>query len=94
LAYLAYFASEGLVYLGVKWLAQLGFARGAQERLVRHPLLKEGLHLLFPVFGSNEAETARYLLEVGEFLKAMRALIEEQILFRIAFKACVQIALA
>jgi hypothetical protein len=94
MAYLAWFASEGYVYLGVKWLAQLGFARGAQERLVRHPLLKQNLHLLFPIFGSTEAEVARYLREAGEFLSAVRVLIEEQILFRIAFKACVQIAAA
>ena len=94
MAYLSYFASEGLVYLGVKWLAQLGFAREAQERLVRHPLLGQNLNLLFPVFGANEAQATRYLQEVGEFLRAMRALIEKQILFRIAFRACVQIALA
>jgi hypothetical protein len=94
MAYLAYFASEGLVYLGVKWLAQLGFARGAQERLARHPLLKENLHLLFPIFGSTQDEAMRYLRDVAEFLNSIRGLIEEQIIFRIAFKACVQIALA
>lgn len=94
MAYLAYFASEGLVYLGVKWLAQLGFARGAQERLARHPLLKGSLHLLFPVFDSTEDDAKWYLRDVGEFLNSMRSLIEKQIAFRIAFKACVQIALA
>jgi len=94
MAYLAYFASEGLVYLGVKWLAQLGFARGAGERLVRYPLLKQNLHLLFPVFGSTETDTEQYLHDVGEFLRSIRGLIEEQMLFRIAFKACVQIAAA
>ena len=94
MAYLAYFATEGLVYLGVKWLAQLGFARGARERVVRHPLLQQNLHLLFPVFASTEAQAALYLREVGEFLGSIRALIEQQVLFRIAFKACVQIAAA
>ena len=94
MAYLAYFASEGLMYLGVKWLAQLGFARGAQERLARHPLLKQNQHLLFPPFESTSGEATRYLREVGEFLNSMRGLIEEQVLFRIAFKACVQIAAA
>ena len=94
MGYLAYFASEGLVYLGVKWLAQLGFARGAQERLVRHPLLKQSLWLLFPVFESTQEQATRYLRDVGEFLDSIRALIERQILFRIAFKACAQIALA
>jgi hypothetical protein len=94
MAYLAYFASEGLVYLGVKWLAQLGFARGAADRLVRHPLLKDHLRLLFPAFGSTEEDAARYLREVGEFLSSMRGLIEQQTLFRIAFKACVQSAAA
>lgn len=94
MAYLAYFASEGLVYLGVKWLAQLGFARGAQERLLRHPLLQDNLHLLFPALASTEAEAARYLREVAEFLTSMRTVIEMQIPFRIAFKTCVQIAAA
>jgi hypothetical protein len=94
MAYLAYFASEGLVYLGAKWLAQLGFARGAHERLGRHPLLRQSLHLLFPVFTATEAEAAQYLRDVGEFLRSIRGLIEQQILFRIAFKACVQIAAA
>lgn len=92
MAYLAYFASEGLVYLGVKWLAQLGFARGARERLARHPVLQQNLHLLFPVFGTTEQDTARYLQEVADFLTAIRHLIEGRILFRIAFKTCVQIA--
>lgn len=94
MAYLAYFASEGILHLGVKWLAQLGFARGAQARLIRHPLLKQSLHLLFPVFGSTKTEATQYLREVGEFSTSIRSLIEEQILFRIAFKACVQIAAA
>jgi hypothetical protein len=94
MAYLAYFASEGLVYLGVKWLAQLGFARGAQESLARHPLLKENLHLLFPVFRSTEEEATRYLRDAGNFLNSIRGVIEKQVIFRIAFKACVQIALA
>ena len=94
MAYLAYFASEGLVYLGVKWPAQLGFARGAAERLVRHPLLKDNLQLLFPVFSSSPRDAAQYLEEVGQFLRSIRSLIEEQMLFRIAFKACVQIAAA
>lgn len=94
MGYLAYFASEGLMYLGVKWLAQLGFARGARERLIRHPLLSQNLHLLFPTFSSAENEATKYLREIGEFLTSIRALIEEQIVFRIAFKACVQIALA
>ena len=94
MAYLAYFAREGLVYLGVKWLAQLGFAHGAKDRLARHPLLKNNLRLLFPVFESTQEEATRYLRDVGEFLNSMRVLIEEEVLFRIAFKACVQIALA
>lgn len=94
MAYLAYFASEGMVYLGVKWLAQLGFARGAPARLVRHPQLQANVHLLFPAFGSSEEGARRYLREVGEFLSSIRSLIEQQVLFRIAFKACVQIAAA
>ena len=94
MAYLAYFASEGLMYLGVKWLAQLGFAREAGARLARHPALKENLHLLFPVFHSTLDEATQYQQDVGEFLNSMRNLIEKQIIFRIAFKACIQIALA
>lgn len=94
MGYLAYFASEGLVYLGVKWLAQLGFARGAEERLARHPLLRENLNLLFPVLASTEGEAARYLRDIDEFLRTIRGLIEQQLLFRVAFKACVQIAAA
>lgn len=94
MAYLAYFASEGHVYLGVKWLAQLGFARGAHDRLIRYPLLKENLRLLFPVFEATDTEAKHYLREVGEFLKSIRNLIEQQLAFRIAFKACAQIAAA
>ena len=91
MAYLAYFASEGLVYLGAKWLAQLGFARGAEERVARHPLVKQGVRLLFPVFESTGTEAARYLREVEEFATSIRGLIERQVMFRIAFKACAQI---
>jgi len=35
LAYLAYFASEGLPYLGAKWPAQIGHAHAAQQRVER-----------------------------------------------------------
>jgi hypothetical protein len=91
MAYLAYFASEGMPYLGSKWLAQLGHARGAAERLSRHPLLKEGIPLLFPSLTSSVAETTHYLGNVTEFLTAVRELIERQVLFKIAFKACPQI---
>jgi hypothetical protein len=91
MAYFAYFSSEGLVYLGAKWLAQLGFARGAQERVARHPLVKEGVRLLFPVFDSTENEAAEYLRKVGELVTSIRSLIEQQVIFRIAFKTCAQI---
>ena len=91
MAYLAYFASEGLVYLGAKWLAQLGFARGARERIARHPLLRQGIHFLFPEFNSSDADAGRYLQEVDQFAKSIRTVIEQQVIFRIAFKACAQI---
>ena len=94
MAYLAYFASEGFVYLGVKWLAQLGFARDAPSRLARHPLLKEKIYLLFPSYESREEYATQYLAEVSEFLDSIRGLIEEKTIFRIAFKACVQIAVS
>jgi len=89
-AYLAYFASEGMSYLGAKWLAQVGHARGASERVRQHPLLKEGISLLFPAYGAG-SEPAKYLQVAGEFLHAMRNLIERKTLFRIAFRTCPQI---
>jgi hypothetical protein len=91
LAYLAYFASEGLPYLGAKWPAQLGHARGAAQRLAEHPVLKEGIRLLFPGCEPLRSVTLGYLEEVAEFLARMQALIERQVLFRIAFQACPQI---
>ena len=94
MAYLAYFASDGLVYLGAKWLAQLGFARGARERVTRHPLLQHGVRFLFPEFDSTETDTARYLQEIKEFVIAIRGLIEQQVIFRIAFETCAQINLS
>ena len=90
LAYLAYFASEGMPYLGAKWPAQIGHARGASERLGRHPLLKQGTALLFPSY-QTELSTTHYLRDVGDFLTSMQELIEQKTLFRIAFKACPQI---
>jgi hypothetical protein len=57
----------------------------------RHPLLKEGLMLLFPKLESALDEARHYLLGVSEFLDSMRNLIEEKTLFRIAFHACPQI---
>lgn len=91
LAYLAYFASEGFPYLGTKWLAQIGHAFGAADRVRRHPLLAEQIQLLFPAFASSANDAARYLQEVGESLQAMRELIEQKPLYRIAFAACPQI---
>jgi hypothetical protein len=93
-AYLAYFASEGLTYLGSKWLAQIGCARGAPERLQRHPVLKEGIELLFPSVSSSVADVADYLKNVRAFHASVQTLIEQKVLFRIAFKACAQIQAA
>lgn len=90
-AYLAYFASEGLSYLGQKWLAQLGHARGATERVSRHPLLKQGIAMLFPLYTADPGDAANYLEAVSELLTALRKLIEQKTLFRIAFNACPQI---
>jgi hypothetical protein len=91
MAYLAYFASEGISYLGAKWLVQIGYARGAAERVSRHPLLKEGVGLLFPSFPAALSESERYFKDVAEFVTSMRKLIEQKTLFRIAFNACPQV---
>lgn len=91
LAYLSYFASEGLTYLGSKWLAQIGHARAAADRVGRYPLLKDGSRLLFPPYTSDLRETNQYLQAVTGFLTAMRHLIEQKTLFRIAFHACPQV---
>jgi hypothetical protein len=88
LAYLAYFSSEGYPYLGPKWPALIGHARGASERVNRHPLLKQGIRLLFPC---DAASAAQYLRDVQEFHCSMKALIEQKLMFRIAFRACPQI---
>jgi hypothetical protein len=90
-AYLAYFASEGMSYLGAKWLAQIGHARGANERVQRHPLLLEGVRLLFPSYGIDSFAAAEYLRSVAGFLHALRDLIEQKTLFRIAYRTCPQI---
>lgn len=92
LGYLAYFASEGLPYLGAKWPAQIGHARGSAERMSRHRLLGEATRLLFPNYEPTRTYTLDYLRDVSDFLASMQALIEEKLLFRIAFKACPQIA--
>jgi len=91
MACLAFFASEGLSYLGAKWLAQIGHARGGAERLARHPLLADAVTLLFPVYGPGAAGATSYLLAVTQFLDSMRSQIEQKTLFRIAFRACPQI---
>jgi len=91
MVYLAYFASEGFSYLGPKWLAQIGHALGASERVSRQPLLKENISLLFPSFPSSSEETRQYFQAVVDFLSWMRNLIEQKPLFRIAFSASPQI---
>ena len=91
MAYLAYFASEGFPYLGAKWLAQLGHARGAAERVSQHPLLEEGIALLFPMYKPDPQDARPYLQAVADFLLSMQALIGRKTLFRIAFEACPQI---
>jgi hypothetical protein len=92
MAYLAYFSSEGLPFLGAKWLAQIGYAQGAEERNRRHPLLKQGVPLLFPLWNGSTEKAGQYLQDVNQFLISMRQLIEQKMLFKIAFKACPQIA--
>lgn len=84
-AYLAYFSSEGLSYLGDNWLAQITRADGALERVHRHPLLMEYVHLLFPVYRSTQVEAAQYLQAVSESLTKIRRLIEEKSSYRLAY---------
>jgi hypothetical protein len=91
MAYLAYFASEKLPYLGAKWLAQIGHARGAAERVQRHPLLREGVPFLFPALEPDAGAAKHYLTAASAFLISMRKLIEQKTLYRIAFQACPQI---
>jgi Nucleotidyltransferase domain len=90
-AYLAYFAGEGLSYLGPKWLAQIGHARDAADRVSRHRLLEEGIPSLFPTLTANADEAAEYLRTVSTLLISLRRLIEDKTMFRIAFRACPQI---
>src|SRR5579871_862199 len=54
-AYLAYFASEELPFLGSKWLSQLSTAHGATERVECYPVLRDGVPLLFPPWPSDSA---------------------------------------
>lgn len=90
-AYLAYFASEGFSYLGPKWLALLGKARGAADRVSRYPLLQQGIALLFPRYTESRSEVGGFLEAASNFLFAIRQHIEQKTLFRIAFNACPQI---
>jgi hypothetical protein len=89
--FMAYFASEGLSYLGPRWIAQLGYARGATERLARHPLLSVGIRLLFPRHELSLDEAGDHLQSASAFLTAMRGVITGKMLYRIAFHACPQI---
>jgi hypothetical protein len=93
MAYLAYFASDGIPYVGAKWLMLIGRTRDARERTTRHPLLRDGVQLLFPADDSIAA-AAQFLSDVQIFLKSMRCLIEQKVLYKIAFSACPQIASA
>lgn len=93
-AYLAYFASEGLPHLGSKWLAQIGHAHEAAQRVARHPLLTEGVSLLFPSLSLTVAEASQYLRDASNFVISMQRLIEQRMRFRIAYAACPQIASA
>ena len=93
-SYLAYFASEGLPHLGSKWLAKIGHAHDGAQRVADQPLLAQGVRLLFPTLSSSLADTDRYLRDASDFIMSMRRLIEQRVRFRIAFKACPQIASA
>jgi hypothetical protein len=91
MTYLAYFSSEGYSCLGRKWLAQIGHATGAAERVSRQPLLKQGIHLLFPTAESTASDVTAYLQAVSEFLLSIRHLIEQKLYLRDAFSTCPQI---
>jgi hypothetical protein len=90
-AYLAYLASEGFSYLGMKWPAQVSQARGAQERVSRHPMLGQGLPLLFPTYTLDGADILKYLQAVASWIVCLRKQIEQKVMFRIAFETCPQI---
>lgn len=87
----AYLASEGLTYLGNKWL------RVMAKTLVRNPdqlkakILHQSEGLLFPTLAPEENGAARYLDEVCDFLSVLKREIERVPAFRLAFQLCPQI---
>lgn len=91
LSYLAYFASEGMPYLGSKWLAQIGHARRAVERLSRAPPSLGRYTFAISYVHSGTSWSASTFASRRGILTAMRHLIEEKTLFRIAFHACPQV---
>jgi hypothetical protein len=84
----SYLASEGLSYLGDKWLAFL--RRGS--RTIKHSLPQSlrdnAAALLFPELKEESRRVESYHARVTGFLTEMRNVIVAKPVFRIAFQAC------
>ena len=88
----AFLASRGYAYTGGKWLRlidRLEPPRSFDSDSFRS-LMANGVKLLFPTPGDRET-AEQYLAGVGCFLRSVRAVIELDPLFKIAFALCPQI---
>jgi hypothetical protein len=82
--FFAYLASQGQCSPSAKWISSV-------RRLPAEPVLDAGLSLLFPEGRRDVAPVASYLVEVQNFVREIRGLIERDVGFRIAFDFCPQI---
>ncbi len=91
-AFLSFYAFEGMVYLGSKWMrfVKKRIRQEAYSSQVK-TTLEQGLYLMFPEYSGNEAVVKDYIASVEQFTCALKALICEDIEFRIAFAGTKQI---
>lgn len=89
----SYFASKGVTHCGKKWLRLVRyFADPCNPRASDDfvPLSLIGLALLFPEPSFDREHVSSYISDVRKFLANLRALIETDLKFKVAFKLAPQ----
>jgi hypothetical protein len=86
-----YYASQGILHLGEKWLRLASAPRLAGINQIPAGLLSRAQHLLFPAFSQDRTEAARYLHDVARFAADVKAFIERNPRLKAAFALSAQV---
>jgi len=90
-SYISYISSIGVPYPGQKWIRYMNPVTSPMKHCISK-FFFDSLHLLFPSLNETDEAVNNYLKDVREFMLKTRALMEEDLEYKIAFSLNKQIS--